>query len=61
MSVTEATGGMIIGTTITIITARVHDRPIAPTAPIDPTVPIARIVRVHVRREDNRFSLPSGA
>jgi hypothetical protein len=48
----EITGGMIIGTTITIITALVPVRPSAPTVRIAPTAPIVR------DRPGRRIDLP---
>jgi hypothetical protein len=42
MSVMEVTGGKIIGTTITIITALVPVRPSAPIVRIAPTAPTVR-------------------
>ena len=50
MSVMEVTGGMIIGTTITIITVPV--RPSAPIVRIAPTAPIVR------DRPGRRIDLP---
>jgi len=52
----EATGGMIIATTTTIIIG-----PVLPSAPTAPTVPIVQTARGHLGRrncllEDNRFS-----
>jgi len=52
MSVMEVTGGMIIGTTITIITV---PAPALPSAQIVPIVPAARTVR---GRPDRRIDLP---